>query len=56
VILGLLSPNYLVNEVLANPETAYEIPDSGLISSSSGVFWALDHRSEPAAARIDEQH
>jgi hypothetical protein len=56
VVLGLLSPNYLVNDVLANPETAYGIPDFGLISSSPGVFWALDHRSEPAAARIDQCH
>jgi hypothetical protein len=30
--LGLLSPNYLVNVVLANPESRYGYPDSHLIS------------------------
>jgi hypothetical protein len=56
VVLGLLSPNYLVNEVPANPEAGYGFPDLCLISLSRGVFWALDRRSKSAGARIVQQH
>jgi hypothetical protein len=55
VVLGLLSPNYLVNVVLANPEGGSGFTDLRLISLSRGVFWPLDRPSEPAGARIDHQ-
>src|SRR5271163_1990223 len=44
VVLGLLSPNYLVNEVLANPEAGYGFPDLCLTSLSTGVPLAINRR------------
>jgi hypothetical protein len=54
--LGLLSPNCLVNDVLANPESSYGFPDFGLISSVPGVFLGLDRRRGPSLVRADQQH
>ena len=56
VVLGLLSPNYLVNDVLANPEAGYGFPDLCLISLSRGVLLAINRRPAPALMRVDQQH